>query len=239
MPALRPTSPMTALSAVLRWTGALMLLAVLSAASGQAPADSEADDPPGRVGAISLLAGPVTLVDLSTGSREDALLNWPVTGGWRLETGRAGRAEVRIGSTSLRLDDETTVDFVRLDDEVMQIAVLRGAVALRLRNREVLDEFELLTQRERIVFDEFGRYRVDVDRTAGVTAVTAFAGRARLSSGGNTFVVETGQRGEATAPPDYDHYVEHQIKPVADAVLHFLGTDFDRIAGTRRQLELF
>jgi DNA polymerase-2 len=45
--------------------------------------------------------------------------------------------------------------------------------------------------------------------------------------------------GEETAPPDYDHYIEHQIKPVADAVLHFLGTDFDRIAGTRRQLELF
>lgn len=45
--------------------------------------------------------------------------------------------------------------------------------------------------------------------------------------------------GEETAPPDYAHYVEHQIKPVADAVLHFLGTDFDTLAGTRRQLSLF
>jgi DNA polymerase II len=45
--------------------------------------------------------------------------------------------------------------------------------------------------------------------------------------------------GEETAPPDYDHYIEHQLKPVANAVLHFLGTDFDRIAGTQRQLELF
>ena len=45
--------------------------------------------------------------------------------------------------------------------------------------------------------------------------------------------------GEATAAPDYEHYVEHQIKPVADAVLHFLGTDFDRVAGTKKQLSLF
>ena len=29
--------------------------------------------------------------------------------------------------------------------------------------------------------------------------------------------------GELTAPPDYEHYVEHQLKPIADAVLRFLG----------------
>lgn len=45
--------------------------------------------------------------------------------------------------------------------------------------------------------------------------------------------------GEETAPPDYEHYVEHQIKPVADSILRFLGTDFDRVARTRKQLSLF
>ncbi len=45
--------------------------------------------------------------------------------------------------------------------------------------------------------------------------------------------------GETTAPPDYDHYVEHQIHPIADAVLRCLGLDFEDIAGTRRQLRLF
>jgi DNA polymerase-2 len=45
--------------------------------------------------------------------------------------------------------------------------------------------------------------------------------------------------GEETAPPDYDHYVEHQLKPVADAILRFVGTDFDSIVGTSRQLSLF
>jgi DNA polymerase-2 len=46
--------------------------------------------------------------------------------------------------------------------------------------------------------------------------------------------------GETTAPPDYDHYVEHQLRPIAEAVLRFLAEpDFDTITGARRQLSLF
>jgi len=36
---------------------------------------------------------------------------------------------------------------------------------------------------------------------------------------------------------DYDHYIEKQIKPIADAVLPFIGHDFDAI--TSDQIELF
>jgi DNA polymerase-2 len=45
--------------------------------------------------------------------------------------------------------------------------------------------------------------------------------------------------GEETAPPDYRHYIEHQLKPVADAILRFIGTDFDTLSGAPRQLALF
>lgn len=180
------------------------VVAVLFAAGvalAQSLEDPEAVDPPGRVGSVTLLAGPVTMVDLATGSREQALLNWPVTGGWRIETGAAGRAEVRLGSTALRLDDDTTVDFARLDDQYVQIAVLRGSVSLRLRSRELLGEIEVLTQRERMTFEEVGRYRIDVDRTPGVTAVSALGGRVRIAINGSTFVVNSGQRGELSASP--------------------------------------
>jgi hypothetical protein len=189
-----------------RLGGRLMVLLLgaavaLGAGRAQTAAENDAIDPPGRVGSITLLAGPVTMVDLQTGSREDAVLNWPVTGGWRIETGRAARAEVRIGSTALRLDDDSTVDFVRLDDQFMQIAVLRGSAALRLRNPEILRELEVLTQRERIAFDDVGSYRVDVDRIAGQTAITVFAGRARVGVNGSSFVIARGQRGEVNAAP--------------------------------------
>jgi DNA polymerase elongation subunit (family B) len=45
--------------------------------------------------------------------------------------------------------------------------------------------------------------------------------------------------GELTAAPDYAHYIEHQIAPIADAVLRFLGTDFESIVQTKKQLALF
>jgi DNA polymerase-2 len=46
--------------------------------------------------------------------------------------------------------------------------------------------------------------------------------------------------GETTAPPDYDHYVTHQLRPIADAVLRLLaGPRFDELVGAERQLGLF
>ncbi|HEV8674553.1 MAG TPA: DNA polymerase II [Methylomirabilota bacterium] len=45
---------------------------------------------------------------------------------------------------------------------------------------------------------------------------------------------------EATAPPDYEHYISQQLRPIADQVLRFLGgPDFDALIGARRQLSLF
>ncbi|WP_413111630.1 DNA polymerase II [Thaumasiovibrio sp. DFM-14] len=39
------------------------------------------------------------------------------------------------------------------------------------------------------------------------------------------------------APIDYDHYIEKQLKPIADAILPFIGEDFDNL--TQPQLGLF
>lgn len=45
--------------------------------------------------------------------------------------------------------------------------------------------------------------------------------------------------GHTTAPPDYQHYIDRQLRPVADSILGFLGTSFDELAGARHQLRLF
>lgn len=42
-----------------------------------------------------------------------------------------------------------------------------------------------------------------------------------------------------TAPPNYEHYIDHQIAPVADAVLHMLGKSFDAIVPRKGQMSLF
>src|SRR5690606_3151465 len=39
-------------------------------------------------------------------------------------------------------------------------------------------------------------------------------------------------------PLDREHYVEKQVRPVAEPVLEALGLEFERVIGDRRQLEL-
>ncbi len=45
--------------------------------------------------------------------------------------------------------------------------------------------------------------------------------------------------GYRQSPIDYDHYVEKQLEPVADALLTHLGTSFRAILGGERQMTLF
>ncbi len=44
---------------------------------------------------------------------------------------------------------------------------------------------------------------------------------------------------EREHPLDYRHYVQKQIRPVAEPVLELLGLDFDDVSGEERQLTLF
>ena len=40
-------------------------------------------------------------------------------------------------------------------------------------------------------------------------------------------------------PIDHEHYVERQLRAVAEPVLALLGQDFDDVSGSRKQLSLF
>ena len=63
-------------------------------------------DPPARVGRLADLTGQVWLFSPDSGDWVAATRNRPLTSGDRLSTDAGARAEVRIGSTTLRLDAE-------------------------------------------------------------------------------------------------------------------------------------
>jgi DNA polymerase-2 len=44
---------------------------------------------------------------------------------------------------------------------------------------------------------------------------------------------------ERKSPLDHEHYVQKQVRPVAEPVLALLGLEFDQVIGDRRQLSLF
>ncbi|MGZ8341124.1 MAG: DUF6600 domain-containing protein, partial [Telluria sp.] len=73
-------------------------------------------DTPARVGRVSLVQGPVTIDSDDSEGPAGALVNWPVTSENRITTERNARTEIRIGSTAVRLDGDSSLEVVELDD---------------------------------------------------------------------------------------------------------------------------
>ena len=84
-------------------------------------------DPPGRVARLNLMEGAVSFSPADIAASQDAsawtpaMLNRPLTRGDRLWTGSRARAELHIGSTAVRMSEQTSLDFLALDDDVVQL----------------------------------------------------------------------------------------------------------------------
>ena len=153
-------------------------------------------DPPARVGRVSLIEGDVTFRDTAANESSPATLNWPVTGGAGLSTAPDARAEVRIGSTAIRLDGATALTFARLDDQTISLNLEYGAIAVRVRSREAADAFVLETRDARVLLTDAGRYRFEAGRAPDTTSVTVFQGGAQVDASGTILAVRPGRRAE-------------------------------------------
>jgi hypothetical protein len=128
-------------------------------------------DPPGRVGRVADLQGEVAWFDHEAGAWTDAVRNYPLTQGDRLATGSGARAELRVGSTVLRLGASTELEVLRLDDERMVFQLHAGSAALRVRTIELAEEIEFVTAEARLVPLRAGHYRLDrIDDSTGAGA---------------------------------------------------------------------
>src|SRR4051794_33767554 len=90
-------------------------------------------DPPGRAGRIGFVQGSVSFQPGGEGDWLDAVPNRPLTSGDNLWADRDARAEVQIGSTSIRLAPETSMTLLDLQDNVTQLRVSVGSVFFRIR----------------------------------------------------------------------------------------------------------
>ena len=123
-------------------------------------------DPPARVGRITLLEGKVSFHGERDAGWRKAQLNYPVTSENSLWTEARSRAEVRIGPSALRLDDDSVLDIVALQDDSVQGYLQRGSIHVRLRTTGDIDGHDVVridTPQGRFILDGNGRYRIDAD----------------------------------------------------------------------------
>jgi hypothetical protein len=151
-------------------------------------------DPPGRVGRLSAIDGTVSLYDDDSGNWRPVPVNWPVTGGDTLWSGPGDRANIRIGSTVLRLDGSTELQILRLDDAAIDVRLLNGSIAVRLDDTLTAQQFHLESEHGRTTLIEPGRYRFDFGDFT--TTATVYRGQLAFEGNGQGYVVAAGQRGE-------------------------------------------
>ncbi|MBK6864118.1 MAG: hypothetical protein IPG91_11305 [Ideonella sp.] len=171
------------------WQRVLFALLMLTAL----PASAQ-DDPPGRVGRIAEMQGQVWVYDLESADWIAAVRNRPLTTGDRVATDGDGRAELRIGSSTIRLAASSEVDFLQIDDEHVRVQLHEGRMALRLRSHEAAREFELVSAEGRFKPERAGRYRMD--RIDATTSVTVWSGQLIFQAPDNAATVIAGQRAD-------------------------------------------
>ncbi|MBU6248011.1 MAG: hypothetical protein KGN77_09665 [Xanthomonadaceae bacterium] len=157
---------------------ALALVPMLLALAGVAHAQTDDGDPPDRVARLSYLAGDIGLLPGGAQDWSNASVNRPLTTGDRLAAGENSRAELELDRAALRLDRDTDVGVLRLDDRVAQFELTRGTVNLTVRALAPGESYEIDTPRVALEMDQPGTFRIDVDARDGDTEITAFDGQA-------------------------------------------------------------
>jgi hypothetical protein len=167
---------------------------------GPGPSDSNlAVDPPGRAGRLSDFEGTVWLYSPRTTAQSSewfkAFRNRPLTTGDRVATEAGGRAEVQVGSSTLRLDSSTELEVVTLDDNRLALRLHSGNITLRVRDLEDAGQFEILTEEGRFDVPRAGYFRFD--RADATSHATAYKGQLRYMGANNTSLpINAGQQAE-------------------------------------------
>jgi hypothetical protein len=186
-----------------------------------------AQDPSGRVARLSYSVGSVSFQPGGEGDWVQAVPNRPLTTGDNLWADKDSRAELQTGSTSIRMDSETSVTFLDIDDHMTQLKLSQGSLFVRVRHLDDGDTFEIDTPNLAFQILRTGEYRLDVNADGTETDARVWSGRGDATGGGNSYVVVANQLARFTGTDQLNHEID-QI-PARD--------DFDNFAFQRDDRE--
>src|SRR5712692_2435175 len=185
------------------------------------------DDPPMRVARLNYMEGDVSFQPGGETEWGWATLNRPMTTGDSLWTGDRSRAEMHIGSTAIRVGEQSSVSFLNLDDRTVQIQLNSGTVAVRVRNLYDDDVFEVDTPNLALTLLRRGDYRITVDPDGSFTTITLRNGQGQINGGGQAFLVDGGSQVQVSGTD----YISYDIYDLPDR------DNFDEWSYTREMRE--
>ena len=162
-------------------------------------------DPPARIGRLNYLSGSVSFRPGDLDDWTSAAINVPLKTGDHLWTDTGSRAEIHVGSAAIRLNSETALAFLNLDDQTTQIRLTQGALNVRLRQLGDGETFEVDTPNAAVSLLRPGVYRVNVD-AQGNMSITDRLGESEVTAMGSAFTVHPHEVASVmgTDMPTYD-----------------------------------
>jgi hypothetical protein len=183
-----------------------LALAIAFLAPNRALADEE--DPPTRVARLSHTDGNVSFNPAGTDDWVGAVVNRPMTTGDKLWSDNGARAELHIGSASLRVGGTTGFSFLNLTDNVAQIQLTEGILRVRVKRLDQDDTFEIDTPNLAFSVLRPGIYRITVNEAGDTTVVSVLGGEGEVTGGGQAYSVHANQTATFTGTDQLDADVQ-------------------------------
>src|SRR4029077_199164 len=154
-------------------------------------AAADDDDPPSRVARLSYAHGAVSFQPAGTEDWVSAVVNRPLTTGDKLWVDNDGRAELHLGSASIRLASTTGFSFLNLADNTVQLRLTEGTLRLRVKRLGENEIFEVDTPNLAFSVLRPGTYKISVNEAGDTTVVAVRGGEGEVTGGGQAFSVHT------------------------------------------------
>jgi hypothetical protein len=173
----------------------LIALALAVTVFGPQRAVADEDDPPTRVARLSHMDGTVSFEPAGTEDWVTAVVNRPMTTGDKLWADHDSRAELHLGSASIRLGANTGFSFLNLDDRTVQLQLTEGTLRIRVQRLGRDEIFEVDTPNLAFTAARPGIYRIHVNEAGDTTTVVVRDGEGDVTGGGESYVVHSDETG--------------------------------------------
>ena len=151
-----------------------------------------------RIGsrALSFVQGAVSLQPADAQDWIDATLNRPLTTGDRVWADSGARAELQVGTATIRIDENSGLSFTDLDADVLQVQLTDGAMTLHVYSLDANETVEIDTPNATVMIRQPGEYAIDTEEDGDRTIVKTRAGEAEVTGADqHGYIVRTNEQG--------------------------------------------
>jgi hypothetical protein len=160
-------------------------------------------DPPARVGRLSYLQGAVSYHDAQADAWSAAAVNTPLTAGDSLWTEPNGHDELSISGTRVRMDGDSQMDVLALDDSQTRLQLDQGRLDIKTFALETNQPYQIVTPRGIAALKDQGDYYVHAGTTADPTVMGVRSGAAEFQApNGQTIALRGGEEAQVTGDGD-------------------------------------